>query len=103
MMLMVSANDIILLYMALELQSLPLYVIAAIRVNPYVHPKLGLKYFLLGLVIGFCFMGLLCFMAFPVIPVMTVLSTLENDISPAVIGIFLISVWHSVTFPYVDA
>src|SRR5690606_28848426 len=31
MMLMISANDLISLYMGLELQSLPLYVLAAIR------------------------------------------------------------------------
>ena len=32
MMMMISANDLIALYMGLELQSLPLYVLAAIRV-----------------------------------------------------------------------
>ena len=48
MMLMVSANDIILLYMGLELQSLPLYVIAAIRRESLRSSEAGLKYFLLG-------------------------------------------------------
>ena len=33
MMLMISANDLMSLYMAVELQSLPLYVVAAMRTN----------------------------------------------------------------------
>ena len=48
MMLMVSANDIMLLYMGLELQSLPLYVIAAMRRESMRASEAGLKYFLLG-------------------------------------------------------
>ncbi|MDA0908176.1 MAG: proton-conducting transporter membrane subunit, partial [Proteobacteria bacterium] len=48
MMLMVSANDLIVLYMGLELQSLPLYVIAAIRRESLRSSEAGLKYFLLG-------------------------------------------------------
>ena len=48
MMLMVSANDIMLLYMGLELQSLPLYVIAAMRRESTRASEAGLKYFLLG-------------------------------------------------------
>ncbi len=48
MMLMVSANDLIVLYMGLELQSLPLYVIAAIRRESVRSSEAGLKYFLLG-------------------------------------------------------
>ena len=48
MMLMVSAHDIMLLYMGLELQSLPLYVIAAMRRESMRASEAGLKYFLLG-------------------------------------------------------
>lgn len=48
MMLMVSANDLIVLYMGLELQSLPLYIIAAIRRDSMRSSEAGLKYFLLG-------------------------------------------------------
>ncbi len=55
MLLMVSANDLISLYMALELQSLPLYVVAAMRTSSLKSSEAGLKYFLLGasLVYGF--------------------------------------------------
>lgn len=48
MMLMVSANDLISLYMALELQSLPLYVLAAMRRDNVRSTEAGLKYFVLG-------------------------------------------------------
>jgi len=48
MMVMISANDLMALYMGLELLSLPLYVIAAIdRDNPR-SAEAGLKYFVLG-------------------------------------------------------
>jgi NADH-quinone oxidoreductase subunit N len=48
MMLLISANDLMSLYMAIELQSLPLYVIAAMRTNSLRSSEAGLKYFLLG-------------------------------------------------------
>ena len=48
MMLMLSANDLISLYLALELQSLSLYVIAAIRRDSLRSSEAGLKYFVLG-------------------------------------------------------
>ncbi|HRI76315.1 MAG: NADH-quinone oxidoreductase subunit NuoN [Alphaproteobacteria bacterium] len=48
MMLMTSANDLISLYMALELQSLPLYVLAAMRRDSVKSTEAGLKYFVLG-------------------------------------------------------
>lgn len=48
MMLMISANDLISLYMALELQSLPLYVLAALRRDSVKSTEAGLKYFILG-------------------------------------------------------
>jgi NADH-quinone oxidoreductase subunit N len=48
MMLMASANDLISLYMALELQSLALYVLAAFRRDSAVSSEAGLKYFILG-------------------------------------------------------
>ncbi|MGB0180386.1 MAG: NADH-quinone oxidoreductase subunit NuoN [Candidatus Puniceispirillales bacterium] len=95
MMLMVSANDIILLYMALELQSLPLYVIAAIRRESLRSSEAGLKYFLLGALSS----GLLLYGASLLYGFTGHTSydgikiALENDISPgAVIGmVFLIS------------
>lgn len=48
MLLMVSANDMITLYMALELQSLAAYVIAAINRDSVRSTEAGLKYFVLG-------------------------------------------------------
>ncbi|MCE9507376.1 MAG: NADH-quinone oxidoreductase subunit NuoN [Alphaproteobacteria bacterium] len=48
MMLMISANNLISLYMALELQSLPLYVLAAIQRDSVRSTEAGLKYFVLG-------------------------------------------------------
>ena len=48
MMLMVSANDLISLYLALELQSLALYVVAAINRDSLRSTEAGLKYFVLG-------------------------------------------------------
>ncbi len=48
MMVMVSAGDLIALYMGLELQSLSLYVIAAIRRDSVKSTEAGLKYFILG-------------------------------------------------------
>jgi NADH-quinone oxidoreductase subunit N len=48
MLLMVSATDLMALYMGLELQSLSLYVIAAFRRDSIRSTEAGLKYFVLG-------------------------------------------------------
>ncbi|WP_425039546.1 NADH-quinone oxidoreductase subunit NuoN [Primorskyibacter sp. S187A] len=48
MMMMVSAGDLIALYMGLELQSLALYVVASIRRDSVRSTEAGLKYFVLG-------------------------------------------------------
>jgi NADH-quinone oxidoreductase subunit N len=48
MLMMVSANDLIALYVGLELQSLSLYVIATIRRDNLKASEAGLKYFVLG-------------------------------------------------------
>ena len=48
MMMMISANDLIALYVGLELQSLALYVIATFRRNSPRSAEAGLKYFVLG-------------------------------------------------------
>ena len=48
MMIMVSAGDLIALYMGLELQSLALYVVASIRRDSVRSTEAGLKYFVLG-------------------------------------------------------
>lgn len=48
MMMMISANGLIALYMGLELQSLALYVVAAIQRDSARATEAGLKYFVLG-------------------------------------------------------
>ncbi|MBF0332156.1 MAG: NADH-quinone oxidoreductase subunit NuoN [Alphaproteobacteria bacterium] len=48
MMMMVSANDFIALYVGLELQSLSLYVLAAYQRDSVKATEAGLKYFVLG-------------------------------------------------------
>ncbi|MCB1438690.1 MAG: NADH-quinone oxidoreductase subunit NuoN [Nitratireductor sp.] len=48
MMLMISANDMLTLYMGLELQSLALYICAAFNRDSLRASEAGLKYFVLG-------------------------------------------------------
>ncbi|MDF1720929.1 MAG: NADH-quinone oxidoreductase subunit NuoN [Minwuia sp.] len=48
MLMMVSANDLMSLYMGIELQSLPLYVLAAFKRDSTRTTEAGLKYFVLG-------------------------------------------------------
>ncbi|HRK19146.1 MAG TPA: NADH-quinone oxidoreductase subunit NuoN [Hyphomicrobiaceae bacterium] len=48
MMMMISANDLISLYLGLELQSLALYVMAAFKRDDVQSSEAGLKYFVLG-------------------------------------------------------
>src|SRR3546814_20240511 len=48
MLMMLSANDLISLYVGLELQSLALYVVAAFRRDTLRSTAAGLKYFVLG-------------------------------------------------------
>ncbi len=48
MMVMVSAGDLIALYMGLELQSLALYVVASLHRDSIRSTEAGLKYFVLG-------------------------------------------------------
>lgn len=48
MMLMISAHNLLGLYMALELQSLSLYILAAFRRNSRKSAEAGTKYFILG-------------------------------------------------------
>jgi NADH-quinone oxidoreductase subunit N len=66
MMLMISSNDLMSLYVGLELQSLALYVIAAFQRDSVRSTEAGIKYFVLGsvasgmllfgasLIYGFC-------------------------------------------------
>lgn len=47
-MFMASANDLIVVFIALELLSIPLYVMAAFRSNNAKSEEAGMKYFILG-------------------------------------------------------
>ena len=46
MMIMVGAGDLMTLYMGLELQSLSLYVVAAMRRDSVKSTEAGMKYFI---------------------------------------------------------
>lgn len=48
MMFMVSANDLIVIFVALELLSIPLYVLSAFRAPDVKSEESGMKYFILG-------------------------------------------------------
>ena len=48
MCMMVSANSFLAMYMAIELQSLPIYVLAAVHRDDLRSTEAGLKYFILG-------------------------------------------------------
>jgi NADH-quinone oxidoreductase subunit N len=48
MMVMISANDLIILYVGLELQNLALYVVASFNRDSVRSSEAGLKYFVLG-------------------------------------------------------
>ena len=47
MMVMVSANDLLAMFIGLELQSLSLYVLAALNRNSLLSSEAGIKYFIL--------------------------------------------------------
>ena len=48
MMIMISSNNFLLLYLGLEIQSLSLYVVSSFRRDNYKSTEAGLKYFILG-------------------------------------------------------
>ena len=48
MMVMVSSNDLLSMFIGLELQSLSLYVLAALNRNSLLSSEAGIKYFILG-------------------------------------------------------
>ena len=50
MLLILSANDFLLLYLGLELQSLTMYILATIKRNGEFSTEAGFKYFILGAV-----------------------------------------------------
>ena len=48
MMLMISSKNLMMMYLAIELQSLSLYVVASIKKNSIESAESGVKYFILG-------------------------------------------------------
>ena len=59
MMIVVSANNLMTLYLALELQALPIYILCSLRKKDIRSAESGLKYFLLGaLSSGFLLFGM---------------------------------------------
>ena len=48
MMVLISSNDLISMYLGIELQSLALYVVAAIKKDSFKSSESGVKYFVLG-------------------------------------------------------
>lgn len=50
MLLILSANDFLMLYLGLELQSLTMYILATIKRNGEFSTEAGFKYFILGAV-----------------------------------------------------
>jgi len=50
MLFILSANDLLMLYLGLELQSLTFFILAAIKRNGEFSTEAGLKYFILGAV-----------------------------------------------------
>lgn len=50
LILMLSANDLLMLYLGLELQSLTMYILATIKRNGEFSTEAGFKYFILGAV-----------------------------------------------------
>ena len=58
MLMMISANDLLALYMGMETQSLALYVLAASRRGQGTSSEAGLKYFVLGALASLFISGL---------------------------------------------
>lgn len=94
MMVMVSANNFMTLYMGLELQSLALYVLASIKRDTLKSTEAGLKYFVLGsLASGFILYGMSLFYGYTGSLSFDVLNGLVGDLSMgAVLGlVFLLA------------
>lgn len=64
-MFLISANDFLILYLSLELQSLPLYLLAAMNKSSVRSSESGVKYFILGSVAsGILLFGISLFYGF---------------------------------------
>lgn len=97
MMLMVSANDFLALYMGLEMSSLALYVLAAFERDHVKSSEAGLKYFVLGsLASGMMLLGISLVYGFAGstgFNTLSVLLAMSPGVSPGVVvGLVLIIV-----------
>ena len=95
MLVMLSSNDFITLYLGLELQSLSLYVLAAIKKDSLKSSEAGLKYFILGaLASGFFLFGVSLLFGITGTTSFTMLSSnllsLENNSLLLILSIVLI-------------
>jgi NADH-quinone oxidoreductase subunit N len=90
MLLMISANDMMSLYLGLELQSLSLYVVAAFRRDHLRSSEAGLKYFVLGaLSSGMLLYGISMIYGFAGSTSFTVLAEQFSGSGPAGIGLIV--------------
>lgn len=88
MMFMVSAHNLLALYMALELQSLALYVLAAFNRNSLKASEAGIKYFILGaLSSGMMLFGISLIYGFAGTLDFAFLGNILSDMSEAPIGV----------------
>ena len=92
MLIMISSNDFITLYMGLELQSLSLYVLAAIKKDSKNSSEAGLKYFILGAIAsGFLLFGVSFIFGITGTTTFTDLATSFSDIgSPQPLLVFAV-------------
>ena len=89
MLVMLSSNDFITLYLGLELQSLALYVLAATKKDSLKSSEAGLKYFILGaLASGFFLFGVSLLFGITGTTSYTVLSF--NTLNPNEVSLLLI-------------
>lgn len=100
MLVMVSANDLLSLYIGLELSSLPLYVLAAFDRDQLKATESGLKYFVLGaLASGLMLFGISLIYGFTGAtgfePIGTVLSGARHVSPGIVVGLVLLIVGFS--------
>lgn len=90
MMLMISANGFLPLYLGLELQSLPLYILASIHRDSARSSEAGLKYFVLGaLASGLLLYGISLVYGFSGTVQFNALSTLYTETGSMPLGVLV--------------
>jgi len=99
MKLMISANDMLSLYVGLELMSLALYIMAAFNRNSLMSSEAGLKYFILGalssgmLLFGISLLyGFTGTTSFPLMAEVIANQHQQNTIMPIIVGLVFVLV-----------